>query len=69
MPVADLDIEVGIHPFVAKSLFHGQWDHAREMALRGAQDIVQDGYQRDGLVIKAGDSWRRRFVDTNFTEE
>lgn len=69
MPIADLDIQVGIHPFVAKSLFHGQWDHAREMALRGTETITQAGYQRDGIAVKAGDSWRRRFVDTNFTEE
>jgi hypothetical protein len=68
MPVADLDIQVGIHPLIARPLFHGQWDHAREMALRETHTIIQDGYQRDGLIIKAGDSWRRRFVDTYFTE-
>jgi hypothetical protein len=69
MPIADLDIQVGIHPLVARQLFNGQWNEAQGMALRGTETIVQDDYQRDGLVVKAGESWRRRFVHTTFTEE
>jgi hypothetical protein len=61
--IPDLDIQVGIHPVVAEPLFHNQWDRAHEVAMRAAEEIAQAGYQRDGLVVKAGDSWRRRFED------
>lgn len=68
LSIADLDIQVSIYPLVAKLLFHNQWNEAHEMALRATETIAQAGYQRDGIAVKAGDSWRRRFEDTNFTE-
>jgi hypothetical protein len=68
MPIPELDIQVGIHRLVARLLFHNQWNEARDIALRETHTIVQDGYQKDGLVVKAGDSWRRRFLGANFTE-
>ncbi len=68
LSIANLDIEVSVHPLVAKALFHNQWNEAQEMALRGTETIAQAGYQHDGIAVRAGDSWRRRFEDTNLTE-
>jgi hypothetical protein len=68
LSISDLDIQVGVHPLVAEHLFHDRWDNAHEAALRNAETIVRDGYQRDGLVVKAGDSWRRRYEDIGASE-
>lgn len=65
-PVEGLDIEMSIHPSVAEPLFREQWDLARLTASSAADQIVHDGYQRDGLWIKAGDSWNERFKDFDF---
>jgi len=68
LPVADLDLEVGIHPLVAVPLFHGQWEQAHQMALRSTDTLARAGYQPDGLAVRAGASWSRQFEDLYFSE-
>jgi hypothetical protein len=66
--IRGLDLEVSIHPAVAKFLFRGEWDAAQRMASEAASDIAQAGYQPDGLFVKAGETWRQRFEEQSDNE-
>lgn len=57
------DLEVGLHPIVAPLLLRGAWGAAHDAAEEGADVIDHDGYQPDGLAVRAGDSWGQRFKD------
>ncbi len=63
-----LDLEVGIHPAVARSVFQQEWASARRAAAEAASEIAQAGYQPDGLAVKAGDTWREGFEDLSTRE-
>lgn len=58
------DIEVGIHPAVAKHLVNGNWESARNAASQALDKIVDGGYQPDGLIVRAGPSWAKSFDET-----
>lgn len=49
-----LDLEVSIHPAVAKFLFRGEWDAAQLAADEASAEIAETRYHPDGLLIKAG---------------
>lgn len=63
VPITEADIEVSVHPTIARVIFQSQWQRAREIASELAQQFLEAGYQPDGLRIRAGDSWKRRFKD------
>ena len=63
VPVEGLDINVSIHPRVGKHLIEQDWNAARRSATEGRKELVEAGYQPDGLMIKAGDSWRKPFQE------
>ncbi len=63
VPVAGADLTVGVHRLVARPLAAGQWEEARGIAADYAERIAADGYQRDGLFVRAGDSWSQRFSE------
>lgn len=67
--IEGLDLAVGIHPMVARYLFHGEWVSARRAAVEAASEIAEAGYQPDGLAVRAGDTWRERFKDLATREE
>jgi len=58
------DLQIGMHPIVAKYLYEEQWEHARKAAIEAADEIAHGGYQPDGLKVRAGRSWRQRFLET-----
>jgi hypothetical protein len=60
-PLQELDIEVSVHPIVARHLAEGAWGEAQRAAEEQRRFILDDGFQADGLMVKAGDSWSRRF--------
>jgi hypothetical protein len=59
--VDGLDLEVGAHPAIAGHLLAEQWERAYQAAAEATTEIAQAGYQPDGLLVKAGESWRERF--------
>lgn len=62
------DLDVSVHPAVAKFLFEKDWKSARHAAVEAAREIKEADYQPDGLAVRAGDSWRKPFRESD-TEE
>ncbi len=63
VPIENLDISIGVHPIVAKLLFHGKWDLAHKAAIEAASELKEANYKPDGICIKAGDSWHKKFKE------
>lgn len=68
IPRKDIDIEVSIHRALIKDLFHSRWSDTQRAAEEAASEIAEAGYQPDGLLIKAGPTWRQRFEDIEKNE-
>lgn len=66
--VEGLDIELGIHPIVARYLLREDWAGAKRAAVEATDQISADGYELDGLLVKSGESWRQRFDEGEFGE-
>lgn len=62
------DIKIGVHPTVAKYLVDEQWERAMKTASEAAEEMVSDGYQQDGLIVRAGQSWTERFKEPNLIQ-
>ena len=60
---------MGVHPAVAEFLFREQWESAHMAAAEMSSEIAKFGHQPDGLLIRAGDSWHRRFEENHVSEE
>ncbi|MDQ1238724.1 MAG: hypothetical protein QG577_909 [Thermodesulfobacteriota bacterium] len=69
LPIRELDIEVGIHPYVLKPLIHDQWTGVIQGCLQYGQRLHHEGYQIDGIRVKAGKSWLTPFVEQDFSQE
>jgi hypothetical protein len=63
MPVETVDIEVGIHPLVLKSLVEGQWGDAKNTCAEHLDRLRAERYQPDGLRVVAGETWSTPFVE------
>lgn len=57
------DIEIGVHPKIAPLLYTEEWQAAQRIAAESAEELEADGYQSDGLFVRAGQSWKKRFAD------
>lgn len=66
--VEGADLQVGVHPVVAKYLVNRQWEHARAAATEAHAEITSAGYQPDGLKVAAGKSWSARFAEQGADE-
>jgi hypothetical protein len=60
-PIHNLDISVGAHPLIAEALLKDDWDRAHAQARELGPELREMGYQADGIMIRAGESWSRRF--------
>lgn len=60
MPIEELDLEIGFHPEIAPALFAFDWRRARLIARERRDEFVSNGFQPDGLLVKAGQSWSER---------
>lgn len=60
--IAGADLEVDVHPSVERPLMERRWEAAHRAAVETRDDLSSD-YQTDGLVVKAGPSWRSRFEE------
>ena len=56
-----LDLTVDIHRAVKTHLINEDWGKAHDAAVEAKREIAEAGYQPDGLLVKAGESWHRRF--------
>lgn len=59
----------GARAEVARLLLEGQWGAAQRAAEEAEDEIAGDGYQLDGLAVRAGDTWRERFADPGASGE
>lgn len=59
--IENLDLKVGVHHLVAKHLYENNYDSARRIAFEARNELVESGYQPDGLIVKAGESWLEPF--------
>jgi hypothetical protein len=66
--IQGLDLKVGVHPAIAQHLFKNEWRSAQEGAEQIAAELTEMGYNRDGIMVKAGDSWLQSFDDTGLSE-
>lgn len=69
LELGGVDVGVGVHPAVADLLFDEQWESAQKAATEASSEIERDGYQPDGLLVRAGESWYRRFTEDHAFEE
>jgi hypothetical protein len=58
--VAELDLTLKMHPSMAELLMESDWQGARRRARELRAEFEKSGYQPDGLLVKAGDSWLSR---------
>ena len=63
-----LDLQLGIHPAIANHLKEHRWDFAVAAAAELSDAFHQNGYQPDGLVVKAGKSWKEPFDESSSEE-
>jgi hypothetical protein len=59
--IPELDLSVGVHPTIAPELFASQWQRARNIARESRRRYAHDGFQPDGLLVRAGSTWLDRF--------
>lgn len=59
--VTNLDLEVSVHDSIRKPFLAGQWPAVREIAGRLHSVFEREGYQPDGLRVKAGPTWSKPF--------
>lgn len=59
--IEEVDIEVGATPELLPALVDRRWQDARLELMEQAPALQERGYRPDGLIIKAGQSWRRAF--------
>jgi len=54
----EADVVVSIHPEIMRCLVQGDWRMARALALKLRQAFRELGYMPDGIMVRAGGSWR-----------
>lgn len=52
-----VDFSVEIHPEIEGLLGYGRWDDAHKQAVGMREELLDSGYQADGLRVVLGDSW------------
>jgi hypothetical protein len=58
--VEEMDLSIGMHPAIRLPLLEGDWQRAREIAREQGGEFALNGFQADGLLVKAGSSWLDR---------
>jgi hypothetical protein len=63
MKAEQVDIELGIHPFILRILAQEKWADAVQLCRKLAGEFKEGGYQADGIRVVAGQSWYKPFVE------
>ena len=58
--IGQCDLEILVHRSIEKHLLDQEWEQARNAAIHAA-DEMEEGFQADGLRVRAGESWHERF--------
>jgi hypothetical protein len=56
------DVQIDIHPEIRALLQEEKWLRAKQRAQELRIALASEGYQPDGLMVTAGDSWAKRFA-------
>ena len=65
IPIEGHDLELRIHRLIANSLISEEWENARRTAMEATETFKEDGYQIDGLSVRAGDSWYEKYDESS----
>ena len=57
-----IDVKVEIHPKIRPLFDERQWLQAKQLAKDLRLDFISEGYQKDGIKLKAGETWMGPFV-------
>lgn len=61
--IEDYDIELHVHHAISRHLDLGEWKKAKLAAIEAKESIDETGYQLDGLLVRAGNSWSEKYAD------
>jgi hypothetical protein len=61
IPVSAADIEVGVYPHVLRFLAKNMWSEAKSWCDQNGAELLGQGYQTDGIRVKAGKAWLSPF--------
>lgn len=57
----EVDVFIGAHPKIFDHLIENRWQEAHDISLEFFREFLKEGYRTDGLKVKSGDSWYKRF--------
>ena len=63
------DLEIQIHHLIAKNLISNEWEQTQKIAMESAEIFNENGYQPDGLLVRAGKSWYEKYEESSFDAE
>lgn len=61
VPIKELDLQLGIHPFPLKHLLQSDWVGAKQTCVEHRALLIESDYQADGIRLVAGPSWLKPF--------
>ena len=59
--VENYDLDLYIHHTIARYLISEDWEGAQRAAIEAAEILNADGFQPDGLLVRAGRSWYEKY--------
>ncbi|HQU90641.1 MAG TPA: hypothetical protein PLK77_00010 [Pyrinomonadaceae bacterium] len=66
--IEEADLEISIHPDIQPLLMNGEWLRTHHLCLELQGLLLESGYKPDGISIKAGETWSRRFRELSGVE-
>lgn len=57
-----VDVELEIHSSIRDEVMSERWGLVRKIVSEKGQEMIAEGYQRDGLKVTAGDSWKNQVI-------
>ena len=69
IPIENHDLEVRVHHLITKNLISDEWEQAQKTAMESAEIFNENGYQPDGLFVRAGKSWYEKYEEPSFDVE
>ncbi len=63
VPIGQCDLKIGVHRAIESHLFAQEWGQARNAAIHAAVEISEEGFQADGLRVRAGESWHEKYQE------
>ena len=61
--IEQCDVRIVVHRAIGEHLIAQEWDRARQTAFEVREQFTEEGFNADGLLIHAGESWYQRRED------